>query len=280
MTELDMHTAIETLRQPTTLTIHALSEPILSSTPLNNNHNRTSDISDTTASYSPAALSADLSHYKDLFRKLRFSYTEQVTKERFLKSLVSDSASEFLSPNTDAENTSLEQKLVEDKTALKQKKQDVATLLQEMETQAREVARKDAILQAQIAEIMELPDLIRALEERKEDLEARRPVRSENQDMNLGLEATAELLVARQRELGGVETEMEELREAVPRRKREVEGMRGELEVLEKRKGEAIDGAVEAKRRRKGGDALGDDLEKKGRWLKANESVLRSLLEV
>ena len=281
MADIGIESALKALQQPTHLTVHTLSEPILSTTPSNKKDTRTSDFSDTSPIYSPAALSADLSHYKDLFRKLRFSYTEQVTKERFLKSLVSDNPSDFLSSTTAAGTTALEAQLVQDKAALKQKKQDVSTLLAEIETLAREVAQRDQSIQTQIAEVSSLPATITALQERRDDLRARQPVSSENEELNLGLEATTQLLETREQEFEDLELRVSELKEAVPERKRQVDEMRREMGGLERRKREAIDGAVEAKRRRKGGDGGGgDELERRGRWLKANESVLRSLLEV
>ncbi|KAL8775975.1 MAG: hypothetical protein Q9213_008419, partial [Squamulea squamosa] len=70
------------------LSIIRLSESISSSTnPTTTTQNpnaRTSDLP------TPTSLAADLTHYRDLFSKLRFSYLEQVTKEKFLRAIVGD----------------------------------------------------------------------------------------------------------------------------------------------------------------------------------------------
>ncbi|KAK1761679.1 hypothetical protein QBC33DRAFT_605009 [Phialemonium atrogriseum] len=38
----------------------------------------------------PVSLEADLAHYRELFAKLRFSYVEQMTKEKFIRAVVGD----------------------------------------------------------------------------------------------------------------------------------------------------------------------------------------------
>src|SRR4051812_1324386 len=49
---------------------------------------RTSDASAIAATGpTPSSLEADLAHYRELFAKLRFSYVEQVTKEKFIRAI-------------------------------------------------------------------------------------------------------------------------------------------------------------------------------------------------
>ncbi|KAL8992086.1 MAG: hypothetical protein Q9188_007662, partial [Gyalolechia gomerana] len=127
------------------LSIIRLSEPITKPTnpPSNNNDTnaRTSDVSTSTLSPSepyptPASLAADLSHYRDLFSKLRFSYLEQVTKEKFLRAIVGDPPLVV----DHAENVEWEKQLAEIKQVLKMQKEDVARLVAELEAKGRELA--------------------------------------------------------------------------------------------------------------------------------------------
>lgn len=84
----------------------------------------------------PAALTVDLAHYRDLFSKLRFSYLEQVTKERFLRAIVADPP-EFADAS---ENAELESKIAGDKEVLKGKKEEVRGMCAELEEQGRMLA--------------------------------------------------------------------------------------------------------------------------------------------
>ncbi|KAL8883440.1 MAG: hypothetical protein Q9215_008228, partial [Flavoplaca cf. flavocitrina] len=118
------------------LSIIRLSESISSTTPNptqtqndNNPQARTSDISASAINNdasdpqpTPTSLAADLSHYRDLFSKLRFSYLEQVTKEKFLRAIVGDPPLIVES----SENVELEKQLGEIKAVLKMQKEDVA----------------------------------------------------------------------------------------------------------------------------------------------------------
>ncbi|KAI4266191.1 MAG: hypothetical protein LQ337_008869, partial [Flavoplaca oasis] len=135
------------------LSIIRLSESISSTTPnptqtqTQNNNNpqaRTSDISASAINNetsdpqqpTPTSLAADLSHYRDLFSKLRFSYLEQVTKEKFLRAIVGDPPLIVES----SENVELEKQLGEIKAVLKMQKEDVARLVAELERRGRELA--------------------------------------------------------------------------------------------------------------------------------------------
>ncbi|KAG3176539.1 hypothetical protein PC129_g25549, partial [Phytophthora cactorum] len=81
---------LEQLQSTNDISIIKLSEPILSST-LQDVRQRTSDASNASLDApTPAGLEADLAHYKELFAKLRFSYVEQVTKEKFIRAIVGD----------------------------------------------------------------------------------------------------------------------------------------------------------------------------------------------
>lgn len=127
-------TEIQTTRH---LTIIKLSEPFCAEDDPNN-AKRESDVSaDARENTSVANLEAELEHYKDLFSKLRFSYVEQVTKEKFLRAIVSDPPL-LVEPH---ENSELEAQLKDAKAHLKTQKEGVAQLTKELEAQGRELAQ-------------------------------------------------------------------------------------------------------------------------------------------
>ncbi|KAF5004337.1 hypothetical protein F66182_16048, partial [Fusarium sp. NRRL 66182] len=108
-----------------TLAILRISEPITSSLDVDgiprSPSKRTSDASIVSdENPTPASLEADLTHYKELFSKLRFSYLEQVTKEKFLRGIVGDPPL-VVGHN---ENVELEATLAEAKQQLQQRKEE------------------------------------------------------------------------------------------------------------------------------------------------------------
>ena len=135
---MDHPTALAELQIPQTLTILSLSHPILNSS-APSSHSRLSNASNSSAhtAATPSLLAADLAHYRDLFSKLRFSYVEQVTKERFLRAITGDPP-EFVDAS---ENAELEQELRVDKAGLKERKEEVRTLVQDLEEQGRQLAQ-------------------------------------------------------------------------------------------------------------------------------------------
>ena len=80
------------------------------------------------------ALLSDVS--QELFSKLRFSYLEQVTKERFLKAILDE-------PPIIAEhdqNVALEARLAREKASLKAQKLDVEGLVARLDSKSRDLA--------------------------------------------------------------------------------------------------------------------------------------------
>ncbi|RDW64034.1 hypothetical protein BP5796_10536 [Coleophoma crateriformis] len=99
---------------------------------------RSSDVSPEIQSVlTPASLESDLAHYKELFSKLRFSYLEQVTKERFIRSIVDDPPLMV----EHQENVELEEALAVTKAELKELKTEVADLVVELGKRGRELYR-------------------------------------------------------------------------------------------------------------------------------------------
>lgn len=76
---------------------------------------------------------------QELFSKLRFSYLEQVTKEKFLRAIVGDPPL-VVGHN---ENVELETQLAEVKAELKSRKEEARLMIEEMETKSRELARRE-----------------------------------------------------------------------------------------------------------------------------------------
>ena len=74
---------------------------------------------------------------QELFSKLRFSYLEQVTKEKFLRAIVGDPPLIV----EHQENIELETELAEVKAVLKAQKEDVANLVKELDQRGRELSR-------------------------------------------------------------------------------------------------------------------------------------------
>lgn len=136
---MDPQNAIAELQTPNELSIVALAEPyFLAQNGLTSANQRSSNASSTEGreGATPVILAADLTHYQELFSKLRFSYVEQVTKERFLRAITADQP-EFVD---NSENVELEEKLKGDKAALKERKEEVRELVKELEEQGRQLA--------------------------------------------------------------------------------------------------------------------------------------------
>ena len=64
---------------------------------------------------------------------------EQVTKERFLRAITADQP-EFVDAS---ENAELEERLKEEKVALKERKQEVCEIVKELEEQGRQLASRE-----------------------------------------------------------------------------------------------------------------------------------------
>lgn len=133
---MDSTDALDQLTAPTTLSILALSRPILHPASASKRTSSGSASSDHDALRTPSVIQADLIHYQELFSKLRFSYVEQVTKERFLRAVTAE-VPEFVSGG---ENAELEEKLRGDKEALRTKKEEVRGLIAVLEEQGRGLA--------------------------------------------------------------------------------------------------------------------------------------------
>ena len=75
---------------------------------------------------------------KEHFSKLRLSYVEQVTKEKFLRALIADPP-QFVESH---ENAELEAQILEAKQELKARKANVKEMMDNLETQGCELSRR------------------------------------------------------------------------------------------------------------------------------------------
>ncbi|KAH6665878.1 hypothetical protein F5X68DRAFT_177138 [Plectosphaerella plurivora] len=267
---------VEQLDSQHEISIIRLSEPI-SKTFSQDARQRTSDASNSSLDApTPASLEADLQHYKELFAKLRFSYVEQVTKEKFIRAIVGDPP-QIVTPQ---ENADFETRNQEAKAQLKALKLNVADMVAQLDKKGRELSQRYESVQLETAKLRELPERIANLEERVAELKAAQAP-GQTPYMNLPMAKTQELLEETQRKQQELDRELEQLRAKVPRKTKELERLQAELQPLEVKRQNSTAAAKEARRRKEA--ALGgveDDLEERGRWLRANETALKSMLEI
>lgn len=270
---------LEELQSKHEISILKLSEPISSALPQHvqdANAARTSDVSSSSTDATPASLEADLAHYKELFAKLRFSYVEQVTKEKFIRAIVGEPPL-IVSPQ---ENLELEKQNVAAKGQLKQLKLQVADMVEELERRGRDIARRYEGVRTETVTLRALPEKITGLEARIAELRQQLQP-GENPNLNLPLTKTLELVAEKKLLRHELDRQLEQLRSQVPRKKKEMERLQTELQPLEQKRQNSVAAAKEAKRRKE--QALGgveDDLEERGRWLRASEVALKHMLEI
>ncbi|KAF2460421.1 hypothetical protein BDY21DRAFT_377110 [Lineolata rhizophorae] len=246
-----------------------------------NAEKRTSDVSDASANMENASLGdieASLIYNKDLFSKLRFTYVEQNTKEKFLRAIIGDPPT-FVEQQ---ENAEFEAQLLEVKAALKEKKQNTAELVADLERRARALTHRYESVLARSAQLAALPDALASLESTIADLRARTTPPSSNPSLVLPLPETQSLVASREAELAQLDHELSTFQNSVPRKARELERLEAELRPLETHKTGAVAAAKEARRRKEESErgGMGDELEERGRWLRGVEAGLRQLLEV
>ncbi|KIW15421.1 hypothetical protein PV08_05467 [Exophiala spinifera] len=244
----------------------------------------------------PASLAADLAHYKDLFSKLRFSYLEQVTKEKYLRSIVGDPPSVV----GHEENAVLEVRLGAMKAELQDKKRGVDALVENMEAQARTLAAVYEDVNAKIAVLeranpnvdrlrAEVEALRRELVQRQEGGEdgdtinnsrnnsanARKRRERDDPRMNLSLDETARALEEQNARMAGVEERIDALERDIPSKVARLEEVDRELAELDRRRNESVRLAVEGKRRKEAGGR--DEVEELGKWYRCQEVVMKGL---
>lgn len=262
------------------ITILKLSEPITAAvTQLQDPHQRTSDISASSLdATTPSSLEVDLTHYRELFAKLRFSYVEQVTKEKFIRAIVGDPPLIVSSQ----ENVDLEKENLEAKATLKALKTEVQDMVAELEEKARNLSRKYEKVQIETIRLEELPSKIGELENAVAKLkETQASGSNPDPQFNLPLTKTLDLVDSRKKRRSELDRQLEQLQSQVPRKKKELDRLHAELQPLETKRQNSTAAAREARRRKEA--ALGgveDDLEERGRWFRAAEVGIKEILEI
>ncbi|KAK6088901.1 hypothetical protein SCUP234_00105 [Seiridium cupressi] len=281
MSPAEVLSSLRSLSASQELSILRLSEPI-STVPLDINgaQTRTSDVSNSSLDApTPASLEADLTHYRELFAKLRFSYVEQVTKEKFIRAIVGDPPLIVSSQ----ENLELEAQNAEAKAELKALKTEVIDMVGELERRGPELARRYEGIKLETEVLEELPEKIKGLEEKVNELrrENEGRINAENPELNLPLARTVDLVNQKKRRREELDRQLEQLKTQVPRKKKELDRLQAELAPLETKRTNSTAAAKEARRRKEA--ALGgveDDLEERGRWYRAVEVGLKQMLEI
>ncbi|OAG06862.1 uncharacterized protein CC84DRAFT_629640 [Paraphaeosphaeria sporulosa] len=271
--------ALEQLQKSPPLKLIFLAETLAPKDNSQSADKRTSTVSDDSEQNGdthPAALQADLQHYKELFGKLRFSYVEQVTKEKFLRGITADPPSLVEA----TENEAKEKDILALKATLKQRKVEIAELLQQLEAKGRELALRYEGVQLKTQQLASLPVEIEGLEANIETLKREQIPHSQNPELALPLPETSQLVEQREAELTALNAQLAKLQSSLPNRARELEKLERELKPLETQKQGIVAAAKEARRRKEDGGGIGDELEERGRWLRASEVALNKMLEV
>ncbi|KAF4124671.1 hypothetical protein GMORB2_5337 [Geosmithia morbida] len=241
---------------------------------------RTSDASNASLDVpTPSSLQADLEHYRELFAKLRFSYVEQVTKEKFIRAIVGDPPLIV----TMQENLELEKENAAAKSELKALKLEVADMVADLERRARELSRRYESITLETAQLRDLPGRSGELEDRIRELrdEARETLGGGGPDQRLPLTKTLELVTGRKRVDQELGRELEALRAKVPRKRKEADRLHAELLPLEAKRQSSMAAAKEAQRRKEGSlGGAADDLEQRARWWRASEAILKQSLNL
>lgn len=201
---------------------------------------------------------------------------EQVTKEKFLRG-ITDNPPRLIEA---AENVEQEKEVLALKADLKERKLEIADILKQLEDKGRELALRYEGVQLRTQQLESLPTEIEGLEASIEKLREEQTPPSKNPELALPLPETQRLVQEREAELAALNAQLSQLQSSLPNRSRELEKLERELKPLETQKQGTVAAAKEARRRREEGGGIGDELEERGRWLRASEKALREMLEV
>ncbi|CBX95111.1 hypothetical protein LEMA_P115260.1 [Plenodomus lingam JN3] len=215
-------------------------------------------------------------HGQELFSKLRFSYVEQVTKEKFLRS-ITENPPRLVEA---AENDAKEKEILALKASLKERKLEVADILSQLEAKGKELSLRYEGLQLRTQQLESLPSEIEGLEASIQRLKQEQTPVSNNPELALPLPDTLKVLKEREAELTALNAQIAVLQASMPNRARELEKLERELKPLETQKQGTVAAAKEARRRKEEGGGIGDELEERGRWLRASEKALQEMLDV
>lgn len=282
------------------LSIEKLAEPLLGlgfpySPPKNTSDaSSVSNVTANTGAPNPATLEADLNHYKvyttqscvgvrvlirdqELFTKLRFSYVEQVTKEKFLRAVVGDPPL-HVGPT---ENADLEAQLSSVKALLRQQKNEGTALVEELTIQGRDLSRRHQSVQMQIDKLRTLPDQNAELRQNNAELSKRQLLTTGEPNLSMPLAQTQAVVRNKEAELEDLDAQLKALEAEVAQADEHLTELEESLRQLETQKAQAIRAAKSARRdQEEGSNELADDLEARGRWLKAAYETMQIVLPV
>ncbi|KAI5300484.1 hypothetical protein KEM56_002423 [Ascosphaera pollenicola] len=188
----------------------------------------------------PAMLEDDLAHYKELFAKLRFSYVEQVTKERYLRGIVGDPPLVV----GHEENLELEAKLGEKKAELKRHKEDIDHQVNHVAKFTNDLTKRHEALQRKIVLLSEVPSEVASL---KATLEALTEVEGLTEELpvdenalgdytNMPLANLRETLNERTNDIISTESQLASAKNRLELEVSETDQIETELERLQRRR--------------------------------------------
>ena len=125
-----------------------------------------------------------------MFSKLRFSYVEQVTKEKFLRSITENPPRLVEAP----ENDEKEQEILALKASLKERKLEVVEILKQLEEKGKELSLRYEGVQLRTQQLESLPKEIEGLEASIAHLKHEQTPTSNNPDLSLPLPETTKIL--------------------------------------------------------------------------------------
>lgn len=200
---------------------------------------------------------------------------EQVTKEKFLRSITDNPPRLVEAIDNDAK----EKDILALKAALKEHKEEIADILQQLEARGRDLSLRYQGVSLRTQDLTALPVEIQNLEASIDRLKEEQLTPSTNPELALPLPDTVNLLEQREADLAAIDAQLSKLQSTLPNRTRELEKLERELKPLEVQNNGTAAAAKEARRRKEDGGGVGNELEERGRWLKASEQLLNSTLE-
>lgn len=128
--------------------------------------------------------------------------------------------------------------------------------------------------------LSEMPGALDALRSEIDELRGLYPSPRKNEDaqLNLPLAETLSLLSQKQKELAEIDAEIASLSEELPATTRELERLDDESIGLAQQKKMKVGRAREARERKEQGGM--DEVERRGRWLRTSDLLLREVFDV
>ncbi|KAG5513346.1 hypothetical protein PMAC_001409 [Pneumocystis sp. 'macacae'] len=179
------------------------------------------DISD------PNIVESDLKYFKELFSKLKFSYIEQETKERYLRAILDDPI--LVVEHKD--NIELEKKNVELKSHLKSRKEDVDKTCKELEQTVSKVCND---YETTIQQAIEADHMLKEIEKMEKEIEELKD-NEKNQEQNLPLKDSLSLLSSQTKKASKLKKDIDQFQAVYEHKK---EQLKETIDEVKKRENE------------------------------------------